>query len=55
MELFFAMIAWIFGILSGLYFKIGIVLFVLVLTIFVIIELLSRSNKKFKVKTLNLI
>lgn len=29
MELFFAMIAWIFGILSGLYFKISIVFFLL--------------------------
>lgn len=50
MELLFIAVAWLFGIISGLYFKIGIVLFVLVLTIFVIIELLSRSNKKFKVK-----
>lgn len=45
MELFFAMIAWIFGILSGLYFKISIVLFIVFMFAF---YLFIRKNRYLK-------
>jgi len=46
MELFLIAIAWLFGILSGLYFKIGIVLFVL---IFIILYYLRKRNRYLKI------
>lgn len=48
MELFLIAVAWLFGIISGLYFKIGIVLFVFVLIIFYTIGISRKGNKKSK-------
>jgi len=45
MELFLITIAWLFGILSGLYFKISIVLFIFIIIIF---GLLKNKNKYLK-------
>ena len=45
MELFFAMIAWIFGILSGLYFKISIVFFILLILLLYIFRKKNRYIK----------
>ena len=46
MELFLIAVAWLFGIISGLYFKIGIVLFVFVFIILCIVGTFRKCNKK---------
>lgn len=48
MELFLIAVAWLFGIISGLYFKIGIVLFVFGLIIFYTTGTFRKCSKKSK-------